>query len=300
MSRLMITGASGFVGQSLIQHAQASGQDVLAVSRHAPTDASASHLAYDLGASGSVAALTPALGDVSAVIHAAARFSGSPEEHARDTVQATRHLVQAMSDAGAHARLILVSSLSVYDVAAMQDWATLNEDTPLLTDNAQRDAYGAAKAEQEQVARSYAGPLTILRPGAIYGPHRLWSAQLGFAKAGLVVCPGGDALLPAIHVDHVAQALLNAVQGAAPDIANLIDPNPPQQSDWLRALDQRVLYVPRGLVLAAGKRLGRGASWQARFRPLQYDTSRAQAMIPSPEHSSFADAVDAARTQERL
>jgi nucleoside-diphosphate-sugar epimerase len=305
MSRVMITGAAGFLGRALVRRARVEGIEVLALTRGVgdpawARDTGITQQSLDLGNSDSVAALASLMAGTEAVIHAAASFSGDAATHARDTLGATGHLLQAISAMSSAPRLVLVSSLSVYDVAAMADHAVLDEAGPLLHDAAQRDAYAAAKAEQERLVRASGVTARILRPGAIYGPGRLWSAQLGFAKAGVVVCPGGDAAMPAIHVDHAAAALIRAAgDGQGRDVVNLIDPGPPSQMDWLVALDRRVIRVPRALVLAAGRRLGRGPSWQARFRPLRYDTTQAQALLDHLPQGSFATAIAEARQREQ-
>lgn len=302
MTQVAITGAGGFLGQALVRQARAQGLEVLAITRratHMTEDSGITQVTTDLGDASCVATLKPALAQADAVIHAAASFAGDAQTHARNTIAATDHLVQALGGQGALPKLVLISSLSVYDVAALSDGDLLTETSPILRTAAQRDAYAAAKVAQETCVQAYAGPQQILRPGAIYGPHRLWSAQLGFAKAGMVFCPGGEAAVPAVLVDHVAQAVLAAATtaGSGP-VTNLIDPSPPRQLDWLAALGLRAIPVPRALVLAAGRALGRGPAWQARFRPLRYDTTAAQALWAPPTDHSFAAAVASARQQE--
>lgn len=293
MSRVLITGASGFLGQALVAAAEQAGAQAVALSRRGDG-------AIDLGDSAAVHSLTKRLEGVDCVIHAAASFTGDAAAHARDTIGATDHVVSAMEQAGAQARLVLVSSLSVYDVATMADGATLTESAPLVTDAAQRDSYAAAKAAQERALQHYTGPKQIFRPGAIYGPHRLWSAQLGFAKAGRVITPGGDAHVPAIEVTRAARAIVKAaLTGQGGDIINLIDPDPPTQGDWLAALGLPMVRVPRGLVLRAGALLGRGPAWQARFRPLRYDTTGAEALLEPETTHSFAAAVASAKRAEQ-
>ena len=307
MTRVLITGASGFLGRALVARARAEGMDVVALTRGRPSldwgeDPQITFMRIDLGEASSVEALRPVLGNVEAVIHAAASFSGDAAAQMRDTQQATDLLLQALVACGPTApRLVLVSSLSVYDVAAMQDDAVLSEASPLVHEAAQRDGYAAAKARQErQVLAANLAEHVIVRPGAIYGPGRLWSAQLGFAKAGRAICPGGEAYQPAISVDHAAAGLLRAARkGVKLDgPVNLIDPDPPRQIDWLVALNQRVIRVPRRLVLMAGRSLGRGASWQARFRPLHYDMTRAQSLMDHLPYQTFSAGIAAARQAE--
>lgn len=305
MSRVAITGASGFLGRALVRHACAQGHDVLALTRRAADpawaeDTRVTPVTMDLSDRACVNRLAPLLGDVTAVIHAAASFGGDATAHARDTIDATAHLVKAVSAAAKPARFILVSSLSVYDVAAMPDNAVLDEQSPLLQGASQRDAYAAAKRAQERLVQDALSDFCILRPGAIYGLGRLWSAQLGFAKAGFVVCPDGAAAVPAIHVDHAATGILTAMHPKTQhQISNLIDATPPSQTDWLRALGQRHITVPLGLILTAGRLLGRGPAWSARFRPLQYDTTLSEQLLHQQAAPSFQEAIAKLRRTEQ-
>lgn len=305
MSRVAITGAAGFLGRALVQGARAQGRDVLALIRSAPhpdwaEDTGITSVAVDLGDPESADRLGPLLGDVTAVIHAAASFGGDAAAHARDTIDATAHLVKAANTVAHPPRFVLISSLSVYDVAAMSDNAVLDEQSPLLYDTSQRDAYAAAKRAQERLVQETLSDFFIMRPGALYGPGRLWSAQLGFAKAGIVVCPGGTAAVPAIHVNHAVSGILAALR---PDvqyqISNLIDANPPSQTDWLRALGQRHIAVPLGIVLTAGGLLGRGTAWSARFRPLRYDTTLSEQFLRQQSAPSFREMMTKTRRDEQ-
>ncbi|MEL6312438.1 MAG: NAD-dependent epimerase/dehydratase family protein [Pseudomonadota bacterium] len=301
MSRIMVTGASGFLGKAVVKAAQAAGADVVALSRRAaPAEAGVTPVALDLGDHGAPEALEAVLEGVDTVIHAAARLIGTAEEHTRDTVGGTAHLTRALEAGGSQVKLVLVSSIAVYDVAAMENGTTLDEDMRLVETAEQRDHYAAAKAEQERHFRLYQGPKQLIRPGAIYGPNNLWSAQLGFAKGSMIFCPGGGALMPAISVERSAAALVRAAlaEGSG-ETVNLIDPDPPTQIEWLAALGLRKIAVPLGLVYLVGALTGRGPAWQARFRPLRYDTSRAEALLEGVPHPGFAEAVKAAKAEER-
>jgi len=304
MTRILITGAAGFVGRAAVHAARAEGAEVVTLTRSAPlaqwdSDTGITSVQIDLGEPSAKQALISALDGVQAVIHAAASFAGDAAAHERNTVGATQTLVDALTEAGAQARLVLVSSLSVYDVAALSDNDELYASIRMIENAEQRDAYAAAKLAQEARVRRYQGPKQILRPGAIYGPHHLWSAQLGFAKAGRVITPGGHAAMPAISVDRTATGLVRAALGAHnPEPVNLIDPNPPTQTEWITALGMPALPVPRGLVQIAGSLLGRGPAWAARFRPLRYDTKPAEALI-GPDTEGFAARIADYIAQER-
>lgn len=175
MSRLLITGATGFLGGALVDAACAAGHEVVALSRGKPSsdwekDNRITHLQVDLGNDDAGEKLQPELANISAVIHAAASFSGDETTHARDTVGATENLIAVLNKSNLLPRLVLVSSLSVYDVAVMKNDAILTDKAPLVTRADQRDAYAVAKVSQERVVQNYEGSKQIIRPGAIFGP----------------------------------------------------------------------------------------------------------------------------------
>ncbi|WP_282129608.1 NAD-dependent epimerase/dehydratase family protein [Roseobacter litoralis] len=306
---IVITGAAGFVGRACVAAARAAGHPVRAVVRRdhdlpAEWDEGVEVHQADLAKAPDLSAV---LADACAVIHAAA---GAGDSHAADTQDATAHLIAAMTGQGA--RLVLVSSLSVYGYAAIPDHATLDETTPPDPDMARRDAYARAKYAQEMqgvaAAQHHGLDLWILRPGAIYGPDRLWSARLGYPKGGRMLVPGGDVPVPAIHVESCAAGLVAACTAARParsdlpviagtgsvSTVNLIDPALPHQRDWLEAIGKTsvtalplslLMKMARGLDLAGdlwpafGRRLPVGlreATLAARFKPLRYSRARAE------------------------
>ncbi len=322
--RIAVTGAAGFLGRRIVAAAQAEGHDVVAIVRR-PVDLPGAEVRV-----ADLAADPPAdlFEGADAVIHTAAG-SGGDAAHARDTVGATRALLGRLPPG---ARLVLVSSFSVYAVAALPDGATLDETAPTEPDGTDRDPYARAKIAQERLAVAAAQAdgldLWIARPGAIHGPGRQWSARLGWRRGGRVLVPGGDVPVPAVHVDHVARALVAAATVADagwPDdvpvlaagghvrIVNLVDPDPPTQRDWLAATgSDRVTALPLrplmkvatlldlagDLIPALGRIRPRALSeavLAARFKPLRYSTARAEDRLGNRPVAGFADLVAADR-----
>lgn len=315
MSRLVVTGAGGFLGLATCQAAEAAGHDVVPLTR-AEVD-----LATGTG-------LAEYLAGADAVIHVAAG-SGDDAAHARDTLQATEHLLGALP---AGVRLVLVSSFSVYAFDGIPDWSLLDETAPTDPDGRSRDAYARAKIAQEKLALHCAQTagldLWIARPGAIYGPGRTQTARLGWHKAGRWFCPGGDAPVPAIHVAECGAALVAMAtaqdQGWPEDfpildgeghvrIINLVSPGAPRQSDWLDAIGaEKRITLPRKALMrmatgfellsdavpALGRVIPRALRPQtlaARFKPLHYSTHRLQDRLGHTPARPFAEAMQMSR-----
>src|SRR5262249_3389654 len=126
-------------------------------------------------------------------------------------------------------RLVLASSFSVYDWAAVRG-GTLDEETPLAAaDLYRRDGYTIAKTWQERVARrlsrEHGWDLTVLRPGFGGGKGPDASAGLGqrVGRGYGFIAPAARPPLP--HVENCADAFAEAAENprAAGGTFNVVD-----------------------------------------------------------------------------
>ena len=306
MTCIAVTGAGGFLGKAIVATVTAQGHEAIALTR-ADADLAEGH------------GLAEALTRADAVIHAAAGHGGD-QAHARDTLKATDTLIAALPTG---ARLVLVSSFSVYAFEKLADGAVLDETTPTDPDGAARDAYARAKIGQEKqaihAAQTAGLDLWIARPGAIFGPGRTTTARLGWHKFGRWFCPGGDSPIPAIHVDACAQALVAAAtvedQGWPDDvpisesvghvrIVNLVHPDAPTQTEWLQAIGARAIRLSYKAMMRLATLPGIGGALPsalrpptlaARFKPLRFATDRLEQRLGVSFEVSFADAMAASR-----
>lgn len=309
---ILVTGAGGFVGQATVRAALARGHRVRAlVRRPCAMPPGVEVFAADLAAGGLIpgrAAL-----DVQAIIHCAARLSGTRAEIARDTVTATEALFMAVLTTGQRPRIVLVSSLAVYGAGALAPGALLDETCAPEARPDLRDAYTRAKLAQEAVARrlAVAGnlPLWLLRPGIIWGKGHLANAHLGVAL-GPVLLRAGPGQLPLAHVAHVAEALVAAaeVRPNGVEVLNILDDDLPDRARYVAAarlarlvlpLSWRVPDVLAGLLAPLGPRLPgllRRPVLRARLMPLTYSNARARARLDWRPQIPFAIAMREALT----
>ncbi len=243
---ILITGATGFLGRYVVRAALAAGHRVTATYR-SEDSRTGSGLAGLQGLSWvrvdlqNPEQIDAALAGIDTVIHLAARMAGGATAMRGDTVDATRQLIQAMGRSRV-GRLVLVSSLAVYDYQAPAEHATLDETTPLEPEPGQRDVYCAVKLEQEALARSLCEAmgigLTVLRPGAIIGPGHVWTSRIGVGlPAGFWLMIGGHAPLPLTYVGNCAEAIVLGVGPAAVgQTLNIIDDDQPTQREFLKQL----------------------------------------------------------------
>lgn len=220
--RILVTGASGFVGRHVVRALQAAGAQVSAVDRTehpgVPT------VLGDLRDEGvRERAVVPGL---DAVVHLAAITSvlGSvqaPEETTELNVVATAGLLELCRTRGVGAFVLASTNAVVGDVGGGVDGrGTITEDLPLrpLT------PYGATKAAGEMLLSGYAGAFGLRAPVVrltnVYGPGMRakdsFVPRLMRAAAegrGVVVYGDGEQRRDLVHVHDAARALAQAALG---------------------------------------------------------------------------------------
>ena len=178
--KVLVTGASGFVGREVVRAAADAGHEVIALIR--PTarleelgwPANVTVLRGDLRQVGNWA---KGLTSIEAVVHLAAAPSGDLPTQFSGTVAATENLL-AHLPMKSLIRFLHVSSFSVYDYASLGFRAALTESTPIERVPEKRDAYTVTKIAQERLVtegcRASGTHLVVIRPGAIVGPGKDW------------------------------------------------------------------------------------------------------------------------------
>lgn len=203
--RIVLTGATGFIGQRVLAALIENGAEVTALVR----TARGANLIKNTGATAIVTRLTDAakvtdlLAGADALVHLAydVRQSG----HAN--LRVFEALVGAAKQAGV-GRIVHMSSVVVYD-----GWPTQDLDTDSPIDSAGGSPYRRAKMAMEENLMSGDLPAAILQPTLVYGAgSALWTDGLArqIAHGGLVL-PEPEGLCNAVYVDDVAQAVVRAI-----------------------------------------------------------------------------------------
>jgi nucleoside-diphosphate-sugar epimerase len=208
VSRVLVTGATGFIGGRLARRLLADGARVRLLVR--PTS-SAAELA-ELGAEVVVGDVTDAASRAEAVegceiVHHTASLvtesNPSEAEYLRVNADATEELAGAAARAGVR-RFVFVSSTAVY---APNEADVVDEGTP----PAPQDAYGRSKLEAERRLERLAGDLgiAIVRPSRVYGPgdRALLPAVRAIARRRFPLVGDGSACVDFLHVDDLVAAL---------------------------------------------------------------------------------------------
>ncbi len=322
--KILVTGATGFLGRYVVAELLRHAHQVRVVVRSAPdktrfswhSHPAVEWVSLDLEKSDGLVA---ALQGIDAVIHLAAAKGGDFQMQLTSTVTATENLLHAMKLAGVM-RLVVISTFSVYDYLHLQPGSTIDENSPIEPRPIDRDGYAQTKLIQEQRVREFeqqGGQVTVIRPGMIYGRDALWNACLG-AKAGdrLWLRIGANATLPLTYVENCAEAIVNAIEPPAiGQTLNVVDDNLPTQTGYAKQLLSRMSATPRtvlipwatmallaDLVWGVNQTLFAGrlklpgllipARLHARFKPLQYTNLRAKQILAWKPKYSLEAALD--------
>jgi len=282
-SRVLVTGAAGFVGRALCSQLSATGHTVNSAVRHGPG------LPNEV-ATGDIGSSTDwcmALPGCDAVVHLAARVhmmrddAHDPLALYRETnTEATLNLARQAADAGVK-RFVFISSIKVNGEG--RDAAYRETDTP-----APADPYAISKWEAEQglhrIAQETGLEVVILRPPLVYGP----GVKANFLWLMRTVARGWPLPLGAIrnrrsllYLGNFVDAIQLCVEhpAAAGQTFLLDDGGAVSTPDLIRALARalgrpaRLLAVPAGVLEFSGALLGKRAAVARLTGSLYVDSS---------------------------
>ncbi len=224
---IAITGATGFVGQTVLDFATRAGLEVRALARR-PQEARAG-VEWVPGDLADKRALKRLMARASVVIHIAGVVNApDPAGFDEGNVRGTLNVVNAALEAGV-GRLVHVSSLSARE--------------PQLS------VYGASKLKGEKIVRASSLDWTIVRPPAVYGPRDTEMFELfRLASRGVVPLPP-NGRMSVIHVADLARLLLALVPGGE-DVTHLsFEPDDGTAGGWSH------VEMARAIGIAVGRRV---------------------------------------------
>lgn len=292
--RLLITGASGFIGKAVCSQAVLNGHHVIGAFRtHGQVPVNIEPYAVD--EINGVTAWGGALTDVDAVIHLAARVHVMQETVADPltafravNVDGTINLAIQAAAAGIK-RFIYISSIKVNGEFTPPGHAFIESDlaNPI-------DAYGQSKHEAELVLRQLAVDtgmeVVIVRPPLVYGPgvkanfaalmrlvQRGWPLPLGAVnnQRSLVALDNlVDLIVTCLHHPAAANQTFLVSDGQDLSTAGLV-----QGMAQAAGVKARLLPVPVWALQAGASLLGKGAAVQRLCGNLQVDISKARTLL---------------------
>jgi len=254
--RVLVTGASGFVGGVACETLRGRGHEVHALVRRPgsqPSDTKA--VTGDLA---DADALDAAVSQVSpeAILHLAAEIASQrSEDRIREVnIEGTRRLIGAAQTSGVR-RIVFASTV----VTGEAGGALLTEDAPLPVET----PYGRSKQEGERLLLASGLEGIVIRPSHVYGPGGWYATELIplLKRPGrFAVIGNGKNLWDVVHVEDVAAACADALERADPGtIFHCADDKPITYYDFM-ALTAKEMgleaprCIPAGIArLAAGR-----------------------------------------------
>ena len=228
--RILVTGATGFVGGHVAEACVKRGHAVSTIARSSSDTKALEALGITIlrGDLTDPDTIRKAVEGIDAVVHCAAKVGdwGPVADYRAVNVEALRHLLEACYGKPLK-RFVHISSLGVY--AARHHYGT-DETEPLPARH--MDGYTQTKVEAEQLAldahRLHGTPVVVLRPGFIYGPRdRTVLPKLADnLRRGIVRYIGdGSALMNTIYVGNLVVAIFLALEKpeAIGQVYNLTD-----------------------------------------------------------------------------
>lgn len=243
--KVLLTGASGFIGGRLAAALVARGHVVVGTSRHARPHGGIRWARLDLAEAVEPAAWSPWLQGIDIVVNAAGVF----QQHGRATFTAVhRDAPRALFEACAQARVRRVVQLSA-----------------LAGPQAAGVAFVATKHAADAVLLALPVDGVVVRPSLVFGADGTSSAMLlSLASAPVIALPPlDDGIVQPVHVDDLVHALCALVEGARTErCVAIVGPRAMPLRDYLLSLRRSmglgsapVWRLPRGVSVAA-TRLG--------------------------------------------
>ncbi|MEZ5742259.1 MAG: NAD(P)-dependent oxidoreductase [Sphingomonadaceae bacterium] len=207
---LALTGATGFVGSTLIEMAGEAGLTVKALTRRKQPPRA--HVEWVQGDLSNKAALARLVEDAEAVLHVAGVVSAPDAAGFEEgNVTGTLNLIEAATSV-ALPRFVFVSSLSAREPEISQ--------------------YGASKARAEKLVMASGLDWTIVRPPWVFGPgDRDTLDMFKAARWGLIPTPE-EGRVSMIHVEDLSRLLLALLPGGEEVTGQVFEPDDGRADGW--------------------------------------------------------------------
>lgn len=258
--KVLVTGASGFLGRRTVEILSERGFSVRALVRKTSRIGNLKRPGVEIffGDVADISTLKPAFEGIDFVVHTAADTSGTKEGAQRVTIGGTRNILDLCIKFPVQ-KLIYISSCSVYGLTDCKDGQIIDENAPLERYPERRGVYSWSKIEAEKLVRNSMEkgtiPVVCLRPGTIYGPGgQYFTPMMGFSfgTTVFVIIGHRDLVLPLVYIDNLIDAILLTIKKreSIGKTYNVVDPDNPTKKQYVEALLRRLypkasfVYIP--------------------------------------------------------
>lgn len=292
---ILVTGATGFIGRSLITKLAGDGIETRACVRRERVEMPDGVTTWQVGGLTGDTDWRQALAGVEVVVHAAARVHVMDEtatdplsEFRRINVQGTLNLARQAAAAGVQ-RFVFISSIKVNGEATQPGRPFMADAVP-----APRDAYGISKMEAEQglqeIAAETGVEFVIIRPPLVYGP----GVKANFAVMMRWLRRGVPLPFGAIHnqrsmvaIDNLIDLIVTCLRHPAASNQTFLvsDGEDISTTELLQRMSQamhrpaRLIPVASGLLEKAAAMLGKRDMAQRLCGSLQVDIQKTRHLL---------------------
>ncbi len=283
MKKVLVTGASGFIGRQCVPLLVSKGYEVHALSRRRPDETAHPNVIWheiDLLRPGCAAALIRQMRP-DCILHLAWYAEPGKFWEARenlDWVRASLELLGAFADNGGR-RIVVAGSCAEYDCSAGE---CLENATPLLPVT----LYGTSKHALERILHSSSRQTGLSsawgRIFFLYGPHEQPSRLVAYVVRSLLrgdpaLCSEGGQILDFLHVEDAASAFIALLESEVQGPVNIGSGRPIAVRDVLQEIGRKLgrLELIRFGARAASsetdrfwantRRLVKEAGWKPRY-----------------------------------
>ena len=292
---ILVTGATGFVGQAIVGGLLEAAYDIRACSRQADTALHRDVNLFNIGDLSENNDWRQALQDIDVVVHCAARAHIMNDE-AIDPLAAFRkvntagtlNLARQAADTGVK-RFIFISSIKVNGEMTMPGQLFQPNDKYIPT-----DPYGLSKYEAEQgllaLAQETGMEVVIVRPPLVYGPgvRANFASMLKWINKG-VPLPFGTVhnQRSLVALDNLVSFIIHCIDHpkAANEAFLISDSEDVSTTELLRKVANAfgkkpmLLPIPVWLMSFVAKLVGKGDVANRLFGSLQVDSSKARDLL---------------------
>src|ERR1022692_2463964 len=304
--RVLVTGASGFIGRPLVAALLRAGYAVRAVTRRQGSFPDSVEAAIIPDFTNPID-LNPILQGVDIIVHLAGMVHSKVPDTAYSEFDqinwiATQRLAHAAKEAGID-RFIYISSVRA-QVGAFAVQAIHEQDEPRPSNQ-----YGRSKLAAEQAVQAVGVPFTIFRPVVVYGPHpkgnirtlvRLARSSLPLPVASFT---GRRSLL---GVDNLISAIIFALNNPVTigETYLVADSKPMTIGEiltMLRKIQGRLLstiYAPQVIVRLLLMMCGRTDLWSRLSGNMVADTSKLESVGWRPAVDTYTGFLEMMRAED--
>ena len=298
--RVLVTGASGFVGRPLVAALLRAGYAVRAVTRRQisfPDSVEAAIVPDFINPID----WNPVLRGVDVIVHLAGEIHDTAySEFDQINWIATQRLAHAAKGAGID-RFVYVSSVRA-QVGASAMHAVREQDEPCPTNQ-----YGRSKLAAERAIRAAGVPFTTFRPVVVYGPHPKGNMRtlVRLARSSLPL-PVFRNRRSSLAVDNLISAIIFALNNpvTSGEIYLVADSGPMTMSEILailRKMQGRSLtsiYVPQVIIRLSLMMCGRKDLWARMIGDLVVDTSKLESVGWRPAIDTYEGLLGMMRAED--